>query len=221
MENIQLFHYLIYIYHNADWINVGLGFFLSLLVPLLIYLFKFIIYILKVNPYKGYYGNYFLYAYYLLQAQNGKKVNTVKITIKKNYFGNPKVIWIDGNYKYEGEFYKYDKNIYIKVTGTTHKEDQLIIFNAPLLAEQFDLVFGIKVAITANSEPAASINLLSRNELNIKDVQSILGKNKNLKLSRTKEKIPILKDNSTLLPKKEISKKNLIKKSNRGIKGYR
>jgi len=188
-------------YDTANWVDITIGFSLTLLVGILSTLVNFILHIFKNNKYKGYYGDYYLYAYYLLQIKEEREVNSVKITIKKRYLTKPKVLWYDGKYKYQGKMKIYDKNIYISVTGISHKEDQLIIFKLPLLAEQFDLVCGIKVAITSYGDPAASMNLLSREMLTKNQVIEILGSNKTLKLNTNNKKLGLLKDSRTLLPK--------------------
>jgi len=201
MQN-EILEFFRHIYEQANWIDILIGFSLSLTLPIIATIYTFIIYVFKNNKYKGYYGDYYLYAYFLIQSmRNGKDVNAVKIQIKKNYFGKPKILWYDGKYKYKGKLKIYDKNIYMYVTGISHHEDQLLIFKLPLLPEQFDLVCGIKVAITAHGDPAASINILSRKMLSKEESMKILGSNKTLKLNNNNKNLAMLKDQKTLLPK--------------------
>jgi len=196
----ELIKKLIIIIEKANWIDLSIGFLLSLLIPLLILIYQFFKFLLN-DYYYGYYGNYYLYAYFLLQRKDEKSINAVKFTIKRNYFGKPKILWYDGKYKYKGTIKIYDKNVYISVTGMTHKEEQLLIFIQPLIPEQFDLILGIKSAVTNNGEPAASINLLSRNKLLKEDITRILGTNKTLKINAKLDSFKALKDKQTLLPK--------------------
>lgn len=181
-KNYELFVSLI---NKVDWVNSIAGAIIGvMLLPTIYNTLKWIL-LLFYDKNKVYYGTYFLYGYYLLQKPKGKNVNEVTIEVKKPFIGkHPIVKWFDGKFKYKGYMRIYDNNIYIHVTGITHKEEQLFIVRNTLIPEQLNIKLGLKVAINNNGDPAASYNLLSNSKLDKEQVQQILGSNRNIKVTK-------------------------------------
>ena len=149
------------------------------------------------DPYAGYYGDYYLYGYLLEPNEHDKYIDYIEIKVTKNRLGAPRVDYYDDQYSCTGDLQIDEKNVYIHLKGSNHDGHYFMVFHKPLVSADFDLLLGAKTLITEKADPAATINLISREILNEDDVSAMLGA----------RKVLVVKD-STRFKERSIALKN-------------
>ena len=120
--------------------------------------------------YSGYIGSYYLYSF----ASSGDDKIIISNLIIKPKFGKLRVI-ADGQgvYKYKGEMYISERNIYINLIGINHEERVQLIFHSPLNRQIKNLVGSLN-AITVIDEPYSCLCILSDKEISESNIKNQL-----------------------------------------------
>lgn len=178
------------------WPDVLAGAFLGYILGNIHNLKSFILSIFR-DQYKGYYGKYFLYGYLLEKNEHDKYIDYIELKVTKSFFGTPDIEYIDDQYSCKGKMFFDEKNIYFHLKGSNHDGDYFMVFHKPLVPIDFDLRLGAKTLITEKSDPAATINLITRKTLDDDDAKALLGA----------RRIIVVKD-STKFKERSIALKN-------------
>ena len=136
----------------------------------------------------GFIGEF--YSYYRSTVDT-KNIIDLKISIYKNIFGIRKVKfrYPDGR-KYEGYVYTKESTIFFKTKDCTNRFEAFFVFNNPI-AKSFSFIKGTFSAISTLNYPSAGVQILSRNELSQKQLNSLLSKNSTLTVKPDKKNIYI------------------------------
>ncbi|MBF0275925.1 MAG: hypothetical protein HQK84_11910 [Nitrospinae bacterium] len=167
--------------------DAAIGFFVGILltylgrhIPQIKYFFKS----LKSDPYKQFYGNYFVYSWKFLG--NGYETSQVingSLEITKNTFGSPYVyLEQNGNDFYfhlKGRLRIHDNVAYIHLVGIGHAEEVMFVFHKPLTLAPFTFATAVGCLVTPKRDPASKLYFISHKPLSDSEIQEYL------KLKRT------------------------------------